>query len=269
MRSARPGNPGHGGCDHRLVKEEFAVNRTFVILAAVVVVAGARLAFGAEVIDTSKIVDLTYTFDQHTVYWPTEKPFVHEFEKYGETPEHYFYASAKFAAPEHGGTHNDAPLHFNAHGMTVDQIPLAECIGPAAVIDFSTRAAKDPDATLNVDDIKAYESRYGRIPAGAIVVARSGWGKFWPGRKRYMGTDKPGDTADLHFPGFSAAAVEFLLNQRNVKAIAIDTASMDPGDSKDFPVHRIWLGANKPGFENLAHADQLPPKGATIFCIPM
>jgi kynurenine formamidase len=228
-----------------------------------------RLGYSAEPINSSKVVDLTYTFDDKTIYWPTEKGFVHEFEKYGETAEHYFYSSAKYIAPEHGGTHADAPIHFNQNGITLDQIPLADCIGPAAVIDFSARATSNPDATLSVDDIKAYETANGAIPDGAIVVARSGWGKYWPDRKRYMGTDKPDDVADLHFPGFSPEAVQFLLTNRKVAAIAIDTASIDPGAASDFPVHRIWLGANKPGFENVANADRLPPKGATIFCIPM
>ena len=122
---------------------------------------------------------------------------------------------------------------------------------------------------LTVDDIKAYEAANGPIPDGAIVVARSGWGKYYPDKKRYMGTDKPGDVAGLRFPGYSAEAVDFILKNRHVVAIAIDTASMDPGNSKDFPVHRLWLGANKPGFENVANADKLPAKGATIFCIPM
>jgi kynurenine formamidase len=100
-------------------------------------------------------------------------------------------------------------------------------------------------------------------------VARSGWGKYWPDKAHYLGTAKPGDVAGLHFPGYSSEAVEYLLRNRHVNAIAIDTASMDPGTSKNFPVHRLWLGANKPGFENLANADKLPTKGATIFCIPM
>jgi kynurenine formamidase len=221
------------------------------------------------VIDTAKIVDLTYTFDERTIYWPTEKGFILQFEERGETAEDYFYAAASYSAHEHGGTHCDAPRHYNAEGITLDEVPLKHCVGPAAVIDFSTRAAIDPDAMMGVDDITAYETSYGRIPDGAIVVARSGWGKYWPDRKRYMGTDKPGDVAGLRFPGYSAAAVDFLLKNRRVVAIAIDTASIDPGNSKDFPVHRLWLGANKPGFENLAHAENLPAKGATIFCIPM
>jgi len=220
--------------------------------------------------EAHKIVDLTYTFDSATVYWPTEKPFVHQFEHFGiEEPGGYFYAAAKFAAPEHGGTHMDAPLHFNRDGMSVDQVALSAMIGPAAVIDFSARASRDPNATLSVADITAYEAAHGKIPDGAIVVARSGWGRYWPDKKRYLGTDKPGDVANLHFPGFSADAVKFLLDHRNIIAIAIDTPSMDPGDSKDFPVHRLWLGADHPGFENLANADKLPPAGATLFCIPM
>ncbi len=190
-------------------------------------------------------------------------------EHSGIEPGGYFYASARFAAHEHGGTHMDAPIHFNQHGATVAEVPLGECIGPAAVIDFSARAASDRDATLSVDDIGRYEAAYGKIPDAAIVIARSGWGKFWPDKKRYLGTDQPGDVAGLHFPGFSPAAVEFLLENRRVAAIAIDTPSIDPGVSKDFPVHRLWLGANKPGFENLAHAEKLPPRGATLYCIPM
>ncbi|MDO8433978.1 MAG: cyclase family protein [Candidatus Binatus sp.] len=243
--------------------------RLAALAIGLIALGATRLGYSAESIHSSKIVDLTYTFDDKTIYWPTEKGFVHEFEKYGETAEHYFYSSAKYVAPEHGGTHTDAPIHFNEHGITLDQVPLADCIGPAAVIDFSARAASNPDATLSVDDIKAYESANGAIPDGAIVVARSGWGKYWPDRKRYMGTDIPDDVAGLHFPGFSPEAANYLLTNRKVAAIAIDTASIDPGTAADFPVHRIWLGANKPGFENVANADRLPPKGATIFCIPM
>jgi len=238
------------------------------IVMSVTMAAGTAFAEMAR-IDPAKFVDLTHTLDQSTIYWPTESGFKFHYEHYGMTPGGYFYASGYFDSPEHGGTHMDAPLHFNRNGESVDKVPLTHVIGPAAVIDFSSRAARDPDATLSVDDIHKYEAAYGRIPPGAIVVARSGWGRFWPDRKQYMGTDKPGDVAGLRFPGFSPEAVGFLLKHRNVVAIAIDTASMDPGVSKDFPVHRLWLGANRPGFENLANADRLPPSGATLFCAPM
>jgi kynurenine formamidase len=228
----------------------------------------ARIA-GATTSDPGKIVDLTYTFDASTIYWPTEGGFEHKFELFGMQPGGYFYSSAKFAAAEHGGTHMDAPLHFNRDGMSVDQVPMSYFVGPAVVIDFSARSENYPDATLSVVDLQAYERTHGQIPSGAIVVGRSGWGRYWPDKKHYLGSDKPGDVAHLHFPGFSPEAVKFLLTNRNVMALAIDTASLDPGNSRDFPVHRMWLGANRIGFENLANADKLPFSGATLFCIPM
>lgn len=244
--------------------------RRFAIAIIIAGVLTATTAFAQmSGINTAKIIDLTHTLDQSTIYWPTESGFKFHYEHYGKTPGGYFYSSGYFDSPEHGGTHMDAPLHFNANGEPVNKVPLSHMIGPAAVIDFSARAVSDPDATLSVADIEGYEAAHGRIPDGAIVLARSGWGRFWPDRKRYMGTDKPGDVAGLRFPGFSPQAVSFLLKNRDVVAIAIDTASIDPGISKDFPVHRLWLGANRPGFENLANADKLPPSGATIFCVPM
>ncbi len=220
-------------------------------------------------INTAKIVDLTHPLDEDTIYWPTESSFQFHYQHNGMTPDGYFYASGHFATPEHAGTHMDAPLHFNRDGASLDQVPLTQTIGPAAVIDFSQRAASDPNAVLSVRDIVHYETEYGRIPDGAIVVARSGWGRFWSDRKRYLGTDKPGDVAGLRFPGFSEEAALLLLKQREVIAIAIDTASIDPGISKTFPDHRLWLGANRSAFENLANADQLPAAGATMFCAPM
>ena len=247
--------------------------RAKIVLVAVAALGvgaiAAQRAEGQTVKDVAQIVDLTYPFDEQTIYWPTEKPFRHESEHFGMTPGGYFYASAKFAAPEHGGTHMDAPIHFNRDGISADEVELRDCIGPAAVIDFSARATENRDAMLDVADIQDYESRFGAIRDGAIVVARSGWGRFWPNKKRYLGTANQGDVAHLHFPGFSPEAVEYLLTNRKVAAIAVDTPSIDPGNSTDFPVHRAWLSANKPAFENLAHAELLPPSGATLFCIPM
>jgi kynurenine formamidase len=223
----------------------------------------ARFVFNA-----AKVVDLTYTLDSTTVYWPTDQPFQHRFVHYGKSPEGYFYSSAEFAASEHCGTHMDAPIHFSQEGETVDTMPISSMIGSAIVVDFSERAANDPDVMLNLADLNRWESEHCRVPAGSIVVARSGWGRFWPDRGRYLGTSRLDETARLSFPGFSAEAARFLLNC-NVAAIAIDTASVDAGNSTDFPVHRLWLGSGKPAFENLANAEKLPESGATIFCIPM
>jgi kynurenine formamidase len=97
----------------------------------------------------------------------------------------------------------------------------------------------------------------------------SGWGVRWPDRKRYLGTDVPGDTANLHFPGFSRAAAELLVRERRIDAIGVDTPSIDYGPSQDFIVHRVINGANKPAFENIANLDRIPATGATLIALPM
>ncbi len=216
------------------------------------------------------VIDLSYLFDDRTVYWPTETGFHYWYEQHGRVAgTGHFYAAGKFSAPEHGGTHMDAPLHFSEGGASADRVPLTHCIGPACVIDFRGRAEENPDSALSVSDIERDEERHGPLPEGAIVLAYSGWGRYWPDKRRYLGSDRWGEVQNLHFPGFSPEAVSFLLRERNVAALAIDTASLDPGRAVDFPAHQIWLGAGRPGFENLAHVEALPPRGATLYGIPM
>jgi len=159
--------------------------------------------------------------------------------------------------------------HFAHGGATTDKVPVTAGIGPLVRVDVSAQAARDVDYRLSPDDLKAWEATNGRIPPGAIVVMYSGWGTRWPDAKRYLGTDKAGDTANLHFPGFSKEAAEWLVGERDIKAIGVDTPSIDHGPSQDFIVHRIINGANKPGFENLANLDRVPPKGATMIALPM
>jgi kynurenine formamidase len=203
------------------------------------------------------------------VYWPTAESFSLERVAYGEAPGGYFYAANNICMAEHGGTHMDAPIHFAEGKRTADQVPLSSCIGPAAVIDVRSKAAADSDYRLTVADLEQWEDEHGKVPAGAIVVMNSGWGARWPDKKPYLGTDRQGDVANLHFPGFSKEAAEFLVNQRDIAAIAVDTPSIDYGQSSDFIVHRIINGADKPGFENLANVDRLPLVGATIIALPI
>jgi kynurenine formamidase len=216
-----------------------------------------------------RVVDLTHAFDAQTVYWPTATPFRLETVAHGQTAGGYWYEANEFSAAEHGGTHVDAPCHFAAGKQTVDAIPLERLIGPAAVIDVSAACAGDRDYLIRVDDILADEARHGRLPAGCIVLFRTGWGERWPDRKRYLGDDRPGVTTDLHFPGIAAAAATFLVEQRDVSAVGLDTASLDHGPSRDFITHRILNGAGIPGLENVANLEQLPPRGATVYAIPM
>jgi kynurenine formamidase len=219
---------------------------------------------------SAKAVDLTYAFDERTLYWPTSPTgFQLTLLHHGPTPAGNFYASNSFCTPEHGGTHVDAPIHFAEGQRTLDQVPLEQLIGPAVVIDVSAKAAADADYRLSPADVRAWEQRNGRIPAGAIVLLRTGWGARWPDRKRYLGDDRPGDASRLHFPSYGAEAAELLVNGRKVAALGVDTASVDHGPSSDFVVHRIAARAGVPGFENVAHLEAVPETGAWIFALPM
>jgi kynurenine formamidase len=224
--------------------------------------------FAAGAIDPAKVVDLAHSFDANTIYWPTEKGFQWEKEQWGGTAGGYFYASAKFASAEHGGTHIDSPLHFAEGKQSVDQLTMQQLIGPAVVIDISNACAKNRDYLASPDDVTSWERRHGRIPPGSIVLFRTGWSARWPDKKRYMGTDKPGDTAGLHFPGIAPSTANLLL-ERRIRGVGIDTASIDYGQSKDFQVHRRLYAAGLYGLENVANLDKLPAVGATLIALPM
>ena len=241
-----------------------------VVWMAVLLVLGgiaARCTLALD-IDPAKVVDLSHGFGPETIYWPTAKRFALEVVTHGEVGGHWYEAN-NFCAAEHGGTHMDAPAHFARDGATTDRVPVTAGIGPLVRVDVSSAAAKDPDYRLSVDDLRAWEAANGRIPSGAIVVMYSGWATRWPDSKRYLGTDVPGDTANLHFPAFSKEAAEFLVRERAINAIGVDTASMDYGPSQDFIVHQVINGANKVAFENLANLDRVPPSGATLIALPM
>lgn len=217
-----------------------------------------------------RIIDLTHPFDQHTIYWPTS-PSAFQLRRlsYGKTEAGYFYAANAFCTPEHGGTHIDAPIHFAEGGLTVDQIPLRQLIGPGVVIDVSRQAAADPDYRLSVQDIRSWEATHGAVPEGSIVLLRTGWAKRWGDRKRYLGDEKPGDASRLYFPSYGKEAAELLVRVRKVAALGVDTASIDYGPSRDFVVHQIASGASVPGLENLANLERLPEVGAWIIALPM
>ena len=221
-------------------------------------------------IEAYDIVDLSHVFDATTLYWPTS-PGGFELEQLasGETPGGWFYAANAFCAPEHGGTHLDAPIHFARGRWTTEQIPLAQLVGPAAVLDVSAAAAEDPDYRVTTADVEQYEARHGRIAAGTIVLVHTGWSRFWPDRKRYFGDDTPGDASNLHFPSYGEEVARLLVEDRQVAALGIDVASIDYGQSRDFIVHRIAADKNVAGLENLTSLDQLPEKGAIVIALPI
>lgn len=247
-----------------------------VTVSCVLIMAACKRAkhndSAAEFFASGKWIDLTYSFSEQTLYWPNNHiGFKLDTQVNGITPAGFYYASNAFSAPEHGGTHLDAPVHFAQGHQTTDQVPLEHLTGLAVVIDVSDRALKDVDYLISVQDIEAWEKVNGKIPDSAIVLFRTGYGKYYPDAKKYFGTDEKGAGAipHLHFPGIDPATAEWLGTQRKVKAVGLDTPSIDYGQSKDFKTHQVLLAKDIPAFENVANLDQLPVTGAYIVALPM
>lgn len=212
-----------------------------------------------------KIVDLTYMLNEKNAYWPGDnyKPFelktIATLEKDG-------VLSKSFSMPEHLGTHIDAPNHFEPNQPSVDQIKPQDLFAAGVVIDIAPQAEQRADYALTVDDITAWERQHGRIPAGAVVMLHTGWGRFWENYERYKNQDVRGQ---LHFPSYSPEAADFLINKRNCRGLGVDTLSIDIGISTKFGVHHIVNKAGKYGLENVAHLDKLPPRGFHVVIAPL
>jgi kynurenine formamidase len=217
------------------------------------------------------LVDLSHSFNEQTIYWPTAQKFVLTKVAEGETEGGYFYAANNFEAAEHGGTHLDSPIHFARGGDKADEIPLRRLVGQAVVVDVSERALDNRDYLISRADLRGWERENGRIPRQAIVLLRTGWDRFWPDAERYLGTAERGEQAvpKLHFPGLSQEGARWLANRRDVKSVGIDTASIDYGQSTDFLAHRVLGAANVPVFENVARLGRLPDRGFAVVALPM
>jgi len=212
-----------------------------------------------------KLLDLTYPLNDKSPFWPGDdyQPFqlrtIATLEKNG-------VASKAFSMPEHFGTHIDAPNHFESGQPALDQIPATDLFAPGVVVDVTLRSEADPDYRLSVADLNEWEKTHGPIPTRSIVLLRTGWGDLWDSNVRYRNQDTFGK---MHFPGFSAEAARWLVKERNVRGVGIDTLSIDYGLSKDFIVHHIINGAGRYGLENVAHLDKLPPRDFFLIVAPI
>lgn len=213
-------------------------------------------------------VDLSHAYEADTVFWPTGIPFDHIETAYGVNEKGYFYSSYDLKTSEHSGTHLDAPIHFAEGQAAVDDLALDDLVGPAVVIDVAEKTEAEADYLLSLEDIAAAEAADGPIPADSILLVRTDWSTRWPDRLAYMGDDTPGNADDLHFPGIAPDAARALV-ERGVKAVGIDTASLDHGPSTDFMTHRILNGAGVAGLENLTNLGRLPARGAYVVAMPM
>ena len=225
----------------------------------------------AEELADGKWIDLTYDFSDKTLYWPTASGFRLDTAFNGVTPGGFYYEAYNYCAAEHGGTHLDAPVHFAKGKWTADEIPLEKLTGEAVVINVSGKALKDPDYLITVADIESWEKINGKLKDDIILFFRTGYGSFYPDAKKYLGTDERGAdaVAKLHFPAIHPDAAQWLVSSRKIKAVGLDVASVDYGQSTDFRTHQILYEQNIPGFENVANLDKLPEQGAFVIALPM
>lgn len=246
-------------------------NLIFIVPLAVLVSCNQPKPDVARFLDNGQWIDLTWDFEESTVYWPTNVTFKHDTVSFGINDKGFFYSSFRYSAEEHGGTHFDAPMHFGQGGRSVEQIPAGEFTGPAVVVDVTAQSEQNRDYLITVDDFLNWEKQHGEIPAGTIVLLHTGFGKYWGDKEKYTGTLKTGaaGVAELHFPGLGAEAADWLVKERQIRAVGIDTPSIDFGQSTDFLAHRSLCGNNVTAYENIAHLEQLPATGAYVVAAPM
>ena len=246
--------------------------RRFGLIAAVL--AGACSApptSSTSTFPAGTIIDLSHAYDSQAIFWPTAEAFRLDKVADGVTPGGYYYASNNFFTSEHGGTHMDAPLHFAAGKQAADEVPLDRLVGSAVVIDVTETASRNANHQISVDDLQRWEQQNGAIPRDAIVLLRTGFSRHWPDAAKYLGTAERGEAAvaKLHFPGLHPDAAKWIVANRPIKAIGIDTASIDYGQSTLYESHRILYEQNIPAFENMTSLDRLPARGAHVIALPM
>jgi kynurenine formamidase len=211
----------------------------------------------------TRVIDLSYAINEKLVPWPGDEKWFEA--KVNASIEKNGYFTRSFWMLEHYGTHLDAPAHFPPGKATVDQIPTKQLFGPAVVLDVRAEGEKDADYRLLPARVEEWEKRHGRIPAGAIVLLRTGWAARWPDAQKYRNQNAQGK---MHFPGFSVEAAKLLI-ERKVSGLGCDTMSIDYGASADFAVHRLTLGSALYHLENLADLSALPETGAFLVVAPI
>jgi kynurenine formamidase len=211
----------------------------------------------------TRVLDLSYAINDKLVPWPRDEKVFEA--KTNATVEKNGYFTRSFWMLEHYGTHLDAPIHFPPGKTTVDQIPANQLFGPAVVVDVRAEGAKDADYRLPAARVEEWEKKHGGIPAGSIVLLRTGWASRWPDVQKYRNQDAQGK---MHFPGFSVEAAKILIS-RKVSGIGCDTLSADYGASEDFAVHHLVLGAGLYQLENLADLREVPEAGAFLVVAPI
>ena len=204
------------------------------------------------------VVDLTHPFSSSLPVYPGYKPIQ---VRPRSSVARDGFANNEVTFDEHTGTHLDAPSHFVAGATSADRLPVDRLIAPLVVMAIADRAAKDADTLVSVDDLLQWEKRYGRVPAGSLVAMHAGWDARAGNTERFLNRDA---TGTMHAPGFSEQAARFLVGERDICGVGVDTLSLDAAAARKFVAHLTILGAGKYGVELMANLGRVPPSGATV-----
>ena len=204
------------------------------------------------------VIDLTHTFSPSLPVYPGYNPI--RIRARSSVAQNGF-ANNEVTFDEHTGTHVDAPSHFVAGATSADRLSVDRLIAPLVVIDIAGRAARDADTLLSVDDVRQWEKQHGRVPGGALVAMHAGWDARVGAAARFLNQDAKGT---MHAPGFTEAAARFLVDERDICGVGVDTLSLDAAAAQKFVAHLVILGAGKYGVELMANLGRVPPAGATV-----
>jgi kynurenine formamidase len=209
-------------------------------------------------INYSRVIHLSHVIDTNIPQWPGDPPV--EFSRVAEIPNDGYYLR-RFSLGEHSATHINAPNSFAKSGVGIDKYPAQSLVVPAVVIDIRPATAVNFDYALAIADILTWEEKFGQIPPASVVLLYTGWQDKWLDQKAFFNQDTQ---EIMHFPGFGCDATQFLLNERQIAGVGIDTHGVDSSQESPFSTNRLVLAQPRIVLENLTNLDQLPPQGATL-----
>lgn len=223
------------------------------------------------ILSSSTYYEMSHKIESHIPSWPSSAVELQQ----SHILTHEKHKSSKWAVHIgcDAGTHIDSPFHFYPNAPTITDLPTKNFFVPLVIIDISKRASNNPDAEVNIDDIKQYESNYGTIKHNSFIAMRSGWTKRWSSKEQYLNRDNSMTSklykgGRMRFPGFSVDSVKWLISERNISGIGVDTLSFDAGVVDSFPVHQVLLPTNRYGIENMNVTDDIPVNGCMLVCLP-
>ena len=224
-----------------------------------------------KVIDlTSPLAPDTPVIDLPPIFAPSPGVTLTEISRYDSRGPAWYWNVINMG--EHTGTHFDAPIHWvtgkDLPNNATDTISPGKFIGPACVIDVSADVQQSPDFLLTIERVEQWENTYGRLPAGAWLLVRTGWSKR-TGRESFLNVQADGP----HSPGFHPTCSAFLAKERDIVGVGVETVGTDAGQAggfdPPFPSHTFMHGAGKFGITSLMNLELLPPTGAIVIAAPL